>query len=104
VSQGVALGLLLGKPVGIVLFTFVAVKLRLGDLPNGARWSHILGVGAGGIGFTVSLLITGLAFEEGALVDEAKLGVLAASALAGAIGFVYLWLVSRPTTTANDSV
>jgi NhaA family Na+:H+ antiporter len=105
VSQGVALGLLLGKPVGIVLFTFVAVKLRLGDLPNGARWSHILGVGLlGGIGFTVSLLITGLAFEEGALVDEAKLGVLAASALAGAIGFVYLWLVSRPTTTANDSV
>ena len=107
VSQGAALGLLLGKPLGIFAFTWLAVRLGLGRLPTGANWGQILGVGLlGGIGFTVSLLITGLAFEDGALVDEAKLGVLAASLIAGLAGFVFLSATSRktdgPLPAAND--
>ena len=98
VSQGVAFGLLFGKPLGIFLFTFLAVKLRLGEMPPGTTWMHILGVGMlGGIGFTVSLLVTGLAFENAALADEAKLGVLCGSIVAGALGFVFLLLTSSRT-------
>jgi NhaA family Na+:H+ antiporter len=102
VSQGIVLGLLLGKPVGICLFTWLAVQLRLCSLPSGANRHHVLGVGLlGGIGFTVSLLIADLAFEAGALTDEAKLGVLCASAVAGVLGLSYLWLASRTTVSAD---
>jgi NhaA family Na+:H+ antiporter len=87
VALGVALGLLLGKPAGIGAFTFVAVRLRLGELPANATWAQIGALGVlGGIGFTVSLLITALAFDDAALVDQAKLGVLAGSAIAGVFG------------------
>jgi NhaA family Na+:H+ antiporter len=96
VTLGVTLGLLVGKPLGIFTLTWLMVRMRVCELPSGASWAHILGVGIlGGIGFTVSLLITGLAFEDGAIIDEAKLGVLAASAIAGLIGFVFLWLTAR---------
>ena len=101
ISLGTALGLLAGKPLGIFLFTWLAIRLGLSELPTGANWGHVIGVGMlGGIGFTVSLLITSLAFDEASLVDEAKLGVLVASALAGVIGFAFLWLVSRRTPAA----
>ena len=98
VSQGVAFGLVAGKPLGIFLFTFVAVKLGLCDLPRGASWSHIFGVGLlGGIGFTVALLITDLGFREHPiLADEAKLGVLAASAVAAVIGMAFLFFAGKP--------
>jgi NhaA family Na+:H+ antiporter len=100
ISQGVALGLLLGKPAGVLLFSWLAVRLRLCDIPSGATWSQILGVGMlAGIGFTVALLITDLAFEEAALVDEAKLGVLAASLASGVLGFSFLWLTTRAQKT-----
>jgi NhaA family Na+:H+ antiporter len=96
-SQGVALGLVLGKPVGIFLFTWLAVQLKLCDKPTGASWGQILGVGMiAGIGFTISLLITGLAFENELLIDEAKLGVLAGSTVAGLAGLVFLFLSSSP--------
>ena len=99
ISQGVVVGLILGKPAGILAFTWIAVKLRLCELPSGTRWSHILGVGLlGGIGFTVSLLITGLAFEDEALIADAKLGVLAASLVAGIAGFLYLKAISKPVS------
>jgi NhaA family Na+:H+ antiporter len=98
VTHGVVLGLVLGKPAGIVLATWLAVRLGMGRLPNGATWRHIVGVGLlGGIGFTVSLLITGLAFEDPALVDEAKLGVLFASVVSGVAGFAYLRLIRSPS-------
>ena len=97
VSQGVALGLVLGKPVGILLFTWLAVRLRLGELPVGATWGHMLGLGLlGGIGFTVSLLIASLAFEDARLIDEAKLGVLFASLLSGIVGFLLLMFLGSP--------
>ncbi len=100
VSQGVVLGLILGKVTGIFGFTWIAVRLGLCELPRGARWPHILGVGLlGGIGFTVSLLVTDLAFADVVLADQAKLGVLAASAAAGVGGFAYLRMTSnRPAT------
>jgi NhaA family Na+:H+ antiporter len=98
ITHGVVLGLVLGKPAGIVLATWLAVRLGMGRLPNGATWRHIVGVGLlGGIGFTVSLLITGLAFEDPALVDEAKLGVLFASVVSGVAGFAYLRLIRSPS-------
>jgi Na+:H+ antiporter, NhaA family len=98
VSQGVAVGLVVGKPIGVFLFTLLAVKLRLCDMPRGATWSHIAGVGAlAGIGFTVSLLITDLSFRDNPiLADEAKLGVLAASIIAATLGTIFLLVSSKP--------
>jgi NhaA family Na+:H+ antiporter len=96
VTLGVLLGLVVGKPIGIFLFSWLVIRLRLCELPNGASWAHIAGVGLlAGIGFTVSLLITGLPFEDPALIDEAKLGVLAASVVSGLMGLTFLWLTAR---------
>ncbi len=98
ITHGATLGLVLGKPLGILLFTFLAVRLHLCDLPAGVTWRHIFGVGLlGGIGFTVSLLITDLAFSNELLADEARLGVLTASAIAGVVGFLFLWFTSTST-------
>jgi NhaA family Na+:H+ antiporter len=95
-SQGVFLGLVLGKPLGIFTFTWLAVHLKLCDKPAGATWLQILGAGMiAGIGFTISLLITDLAFENEALIDEAKLGVLAGSTIAGVAGLIFLLLTSK---------
>jgi len=92
VSLGIATGLVIGKPAGIAAACFVAARLRIAELPSNADYGHLLGLGlVAGIGFTVSLFITNLAFDSARLVDEAKLGILAASTFAGAIGFVYLW-------------
>ena len=92
VSQGIAAGLVLGKPFGIFLFSALAIKLGLCDLPRGSNFRQVFGVGIlGGIGFTVSLLITDLAFRDNALfADEAKLGVLFASIVAAVVGLVFL--------------
>jgi NhaA family Na+:H+ antiporter len=90
------LGLVLGKPLGIVLFSWIAVRSRLADLPTGATWTQVTGVGAlCGIGFTMSLFIAGLAFPDPALLRSAKLGILSASLVAGVAGTVLL-LRSRP--------
>lgn len=96
VIWGVALGLLIGKPLGITLFSWLAVKLGLAQLPTGITFTHILGVGfLAGIGFTMALFIGGLAFT-GDELDYAKLGILTGSAVAGAIGFTLLRLWTRP--------
>ena len=95
-TQGVVLGLLVGKLVGILFATWLAVRLGVASLPDGANWLHVSGVAlVGGIGFTVSLFITGLAFEDPALVDEARIGIMAASVVAGAAGFVWLRFIVR---------
>jgi NhaA family Na+:H+ antiporter len=105
ISQGVALGLLLGKPLGIFLVTWLAVRLRFCEMPAGATWGHILGVGMlGGIGFTVALLISDLAFHDEALIDEAKLGVLAGSIASGLLGFAFLWLTSGRRAGSSPQV
>jgi NhaA family Na+:H+ antiporter len=91
IAVGVAMGLLVGKTAGISLFTWVAVRTGLGRLPVGTTWRQIVGVGAlGGIGFTVSLFITNLAFTDRQLADMARVGILAGSLLAGIVGCLIL--------------
>ncbi len=91
VALGVILGLVLGKTVGISAATWVAVRLGVGRLPAGVGWSHVLGTAAvAGIGFTVSLFVTELAFDDAGLVDQAKVGILSGSILAGTAGFLLL--------------
>lgn len=91
VLLGVVGGLVIGKSLGIMLATWLAIRLRLTSLPPGVTWRHLLGIGClGGIGFTMSIFITGLAFYTGPLADAAKLGILGGSLIAGGIGYVLL--------------
>lgn len=88
---GVLLGLAVGKPLGIGLFTWLAVRFRVGSLPTGVNWKHIIGVGMlAGIGFTMSLFVANLAFTDAEVAANAKVGILVTSMLSGALG--YLWL------------
>jgi len=87
VTAGVALGLIVGKMVGITGAAWLAVRSGLGQLPEGATWAMLAGTATiAGIGFTVSLFVSELAFSPGALQDSAKLGVLGASVVAGLLG------------------
>jgi NhaA family Na+:H+ antiporter len=96
VTLGVMLGLVVGKVVGVTCFAWMAVRLGWAVLPDGVAWRHITGAGLiGGVGLTVSLFITGLAFSETRLIEEAKVGVLAASLTAALVGYLFLLLVSR---------
>jgi NhaA family Na+:H+ antiporter len=91
VTLGIILGLVVGNPLGIVGFSWVAVRLGITSLPAGMRWAHMVGIGLlGGVGFTVSLFITGLAFEDAELISEAKVGILAASVIAGLASYAFL--------------
>ena len=91
VSLGILLGLVVGKPLGITLMAWLAVRSGHGSLPEGVTWMHVVGAGClAGIGFTMSLFITELAFVEPPLVQSAKIGILAASALSAIFGFVLL--------------
>ncbi|MGL5390886.1 MAG: Na+/H+ antiporter NhaA [Shewanella sp.] len=95
VPVGIALGLVLGKPIGVLLFSFVAVKLKLAQLPDGIGWKQIAPVGVMcGIGFTMSMFIASLAFEvaDPMFGDLARLGTLIGSILAALIG--YFWLAA----------
>lgn len=96
VIWGVALGLLIGKPLGISLFAWLALRLGLAQLPRGVNFVHIVGVGfLAGIGFTMALFIAGLAFS-GDKLNYAKLGILSGSALAGVIGFTMIRMWTKP--------
>jgi NhaA family Na+:H+ antiporter len=91
VTAGVGLGLVLGKPLGITLFAWLAVRLGLATLPAQTSWRALHGVSwLGGIGFTMSLFIAALAFPSLALLDSAKVGILGASVVAGAVGAMLL--------------
>jgi len=96
VTLGVALGLVVGKIVGVTLGTWIGVRLRLGVLPAGVRWPHVVGVASlAGIGFTVSVFVASLAFADPALVDNARVGIVGASVLAGVIGATILIITGR---------
>ncbi|MCX2478156.1 Na+/H+ antiporter NhaA [Pedobacter sp. MC2016-15] len=91
VSIGVSAGLVLGKCIGIFLFTWIMVKIGASRLPSGATWKHLFGMALlGGIGFTMSLFISGLAFKESLLIDQAKYGILIGSVVAGVLGSMVL--------------
>jgi NhaA family Na+:H+ antiporter len=88
---GIALGLLAGKPLGIWLFSFLSVKLKIGELPSDLNWKSILGVSfLGGIGFTMSIFITLLAFSDENHITNSKIMILISSLVAGIIGLLLL--------------
>ena len=104
-SLGIILGLVAGKPVGIFLFSFAAVALGLCRLPLDLAWRHIVGAGLlGGIGFTMSIFITNLAFVgAGDAINASKMAILVASLVAGIAGFTWLKLLGGPLATDRDT-
>jgi len=104
VTAGIVLGLVAGKPLGIVLFSWLAVRLRLAALPAATSWGFLHGAAwIGGIGFTMSLFIAALAFN-GAMLAPAKVGILAGSALAGMIGIGVLLRERRRMAAAGNAI
>ena len=93
---GIFFGLFLGKPIGILFTSWLCTRLGIASLPDGSTWMHIIGVGLlAGIGFTMSIFISILSFNNPLFVSEAKISVLATSVLAGAIGFIVLKMNSN---------
>jgi NhaA family Na+:H+ antiporter len=103
-SLGIMLGLLVGKPVGITLASFAAVAVGLCRLPLDMNWKHVFGAGLlGGIGFTMSIFITNLAFAGNAEeINASKMAILAASLTAGVAGFLWLKLFGAPVRGDDD--
>ncbi len=90
-SLGIFGGLIIGKPVGVLLFSFIAVALGLGVLPKGMKWKQVIGLGMlAGIGFTMSIFITLLAYQDPHIITESKISILLASLISGTLGFVWL--------------
>ena len=92
-SYGIMAGLIIGKPIGITLFALLCVKLGIGSLPKDLKWKHILGAGMlGGIGFTMSIFITLLAFKNDGVevITYSKIAILVASFVSGTLGFLWL--------------
>lgn len=101
VAYGVIVGLLIGKPVGVLLSSGVVIRLGVAKLPDGVTWLHLMGVGfLAGIGFTMSLFITDLAFGQAEASASAKIGILLGSAVAGLIGWSVLRSI-RPSHQAR---
>lgn len=93
---GVMLGLLVGKPIGIFLFTYLACKLKIAQKPNNLTWMEVLAVGfMGGIGFTMSIFITHLAFADEAIISAVKLGIFIASIAAAVIGILFILMTKK---------
>ncbi len=103
-SSGIIGGLLLGKPFGITLVCFIAVSLGLCRLPLDLNWKHVFGAGLlGGIGFTMSIFITNLAFTgENGVINTSKMAILVASLAAGTIGFLWLKILGKPEDADKD--
>lgn len=96
-TWGVIAGLVIGKPLGIVLFAWLAVKIGIAIKPRAMAWKHVAGVGVlGGIGFTISLFVAELAFDDRAIADTARVGILFGSITAGVLGYLVLRAVLPP--------
>lgn len=103
-SLGIILGLLIGKPLGIWLFSFIGVKSKLCILPSDLNWKNIFGVGIlGGIGFTMSIFITLRAFDNLEHVDNSKIAILVASLFVGIIGLIFLKLTLKKPVESEES-
>ena len=101
VAWAVAAGLIIGKPLGIIVFSWLAIRWKIAQLPRGASWRALVGAGClGGIGFTMSLFIAELALE-GDLLDSGKIGTLAGSTISALVGYLILF-VSLPSTIAEE--
>lgn len=98
VVLGVFFGLILGKPIGIMLLSFITVKTKLASLPENVTWIHMLGASIlGGVGFTMAIFVANLAYGSETLITEAKLSILMASLVAGVIGFLFLFFQAKAT-------
>jgi NhaA family Na+:H+ antiporter len=97
VPLGILLGLFFGKQIGVLLFSYISVKLKFADMPNNSNWLNIYGVSIlTGIGFTMSLFVGNLAFIENTqYIDEVKIGVLSGSLLSTVFGYILLLLSSK---------
>ena len=104
-TLGIVLGLVLGKPIGVFLFSWLAVSLKISELPAGTNWGQILGAGClAGIGFTMSLFIGMLAFDDPAYAADIRVGVLVGSIISAVVGFLLLSASSRkPQPAAVDT-
>lgn len=92
---GIIVGLVIGKPIGVLFFSYLSVKTGLASLPQEVRWSHILGAAMlGGIGFTMSLFISELSFSDPHILDYAKIAILTGSVLSAVMGMSYLGYIS----------
>ncbi len=104
VGMGIIAGLVIGKTIGISFFSWLAVRLRLAQIPEGVHWRHLLGTAMlAGIGFTMSLFIANLAFGNSEALTAAKIGIIAASLLAGVLGWLVLRTGSLEPETAETS-
>ena len=102
ITLGIGVALLAGNAIGVFGMTWLAVRLGIGQLPSGVTWGHVLGVAfLAGIGFTVAIFISGIAFDDPALVNQAKMGIFFASALAGVTGYLFLRITSARTSEAR---
>jgi NhaA family Na+:H+ antiporter len=102
-SLGIALGLIVGKPLGIFLFALLAVTFGLCKLPSDLNWKSILGVGLlGGIGFTMSIFVTLLAFDNETIINNSKLIILISSLIAGLLGFLILHRILNKKYTEDE--
>ena len=95
-SAGIFAGLVIGKPLGVTLFSLIAVSVGICSLPSGMKWKHVIGVGfLTGIGFTMSIFITLLAYTDPFIITESKISILFASLISGILGFVWLKMVFK---------
>lgn len=93
---GIASGLLLGKPLGIYLASFISVKIKIARIPSGSDFRHILGAGLlGGIGFTMAMFVSNLAFDDAAKIELSKLAVLISSVIAALLGYIFLRMIPK---------
>ncbi len=102
VMVGIAVGLLVGKPVGIVLFSYAAAKIGISTMPPWMKFRHLLVLGlVAAIGFTMAIFIAGLAFPGSELLESAKLGILAASGTAAVLGLSVGWIMLKPSKESH---
>ena len=96
-SFGIILGLLVGKPVGVFLFSFAAVKFKITSLYEDMNWANLFGVSLlTGIGFTMSIFIANLAFSDIQIITQSKLSILLASVIAALLGLILLFRTNKP--------
>lgn len=101
-SLGIILGLFVGKPIGITLFSYIGVKLKLANLPSDLKWSNIIGVGfLGGVGFTMSIFIALLAYTEIQMTNSAKISILIGSFISAVVGYFFLSRVLKKKEIEN---
>jgi len=104
-SLGIIVGLVIGKPLGIWIFSFIGVGLGLCALPSDLKWKNIIGAGfLGGIGFTMSIFITLLAFNDTDIVNNSKIAIIIASIIAGTIGFIWLKMTLKMPTKNDETI